>query len=148
MMRTKSLLFSTLLALLVARAAVASPISSGVALLANAAEGEPKAGLLELNLASIIWVLVIFLVLLGILYKTAWKNVLAGLKAREERIRKDIADAELAREKAEASLKEYQAQLATAEEKGREMLSAASAGGGRIATTIKMQAQQEAEAAK
>src|SRR5512132_128505 len=36
-----------------------------------------------------LWVLIIFLVLLAVLYPTAWKNVLAGLKAREERIRKD-----------------------------------------------------------
>src|SRR5204863_166279 len=31
---------------------------------------------------SALWVLIIFLVLLAVLYPTAWKNVLAGLKAR------------------------------------------------------------------
>ncbi len=100
------------------------------------------------TIATSVWVIVIFVIMLIILYPTAWKNVLAGLKAREDRIRNDIADAEKAREKAEASLKEYQAQLATAEAKVREMLSAAAAEGERIATAIKMQAQQEAEAAK
>src|SRR5258708_39537096 len=124
------------------------PFFAILPVLAGAAEEETKAGLLDLNLSSIIWVLVIFLVLLAILYKTAWKNVLAGLKAREERIRKDIADAELAREKAEAALREYQLQLATAEQRVREMLSAASTEGERIATSIQMQAQQDAEAAK
>src|SRR4051812_40687476 len=34
-----------------------------------------------------LWVLIIFIVLLAILYPTAWKNILAGLKKREERIR-------------------------------------------------------------
>src|SRR2546423_317574 len=85
-----------------------------------------------------LWVLIIFLVLLAILYPTAWKNVLAGLKAREQRIRKDIADAEAARTKAEATLKEYHAQLATAEARVREMISSATTEGERIATQIRM----------
>ncbi len=97
---------------------------------------------------SALWVVLIFLLLLGVLYKTAWKNVLAGLKAREERIRKDISDAEAARARAEGTLREYNAQLATAEAKVREMISAAVAEGERISTQIKMQAQQEAEANK
>jgi len=79
-----------------------------------------------------------FLVLLAVLYPTAWKNVLAGLKAREERIRKDIAEAEAARAKAEATLREYGAQLAAAEGKVRQMLSAATKDGERIATEIRM----------
>src|SRR5437016_1362626 len=48
-----------------------------------------------------LWVLIIFIVLLMILYPTAWRNILAGLKKREQRIRQDIADAEAARKKAE-----------------------------------------------
>jgi len=95
-----------------------------------------------------LWVLIIFLVLLGILYPTAWKNVLAGLKAREERIRKDIADAEAARARAEATLKEYNAQLATAETRVRDMLTKATADGEAIAAGIRTRAQQEAEDTK
>src|SRR5439155_24222290 len=64
---------------------------------------------------SALWVLIIFVVMLAILYPTAWKNVLAGLKKREERIRKDIADAEEARAKAEATLRQYNEQLAAPE---------------------------------
>src|SRR5687767_7794024 len=64
---------------------------------------------------SALWVVIIFLVLLAVLYPTAWKNVLKGLKAREERIRKDIADAEAARARAEETLRTYNAQLAAAE---------------------------------
>ncbi|HEV8606751.1 MAG TPA: F0F1 ATP synthase subunit B [Tepidisphaeraceae bacterium] len=95
-----------------------------------------------------LWVIIIFVVLLAILYPTAWKNVLKGLKAREERIRKDIADAEEARAKAEATLREYSAQLAAAEGRVREMLNNATKDGERIATKIKMDAQGEAEEAK
>ncbi len=99
-------------------------------------------------LYSAVWVLVIFIIMLAILYPTAWRNVLEGLKKREQRIRGDIADAEAARAKAEATLKEYTAQLATAEAKTREMISAAAGQGEKLATQIRMQAQQEAEQIK
>ena len=78
-----------------------------------AAEG-PQPGLLSVDLEQSILVLVIFIVLVFILYKTAWKNVLTGLKGREARIRNDIATAEDARKKAEAALVEYNTQLSTA----------------------------------
>jgi len=95
-----------------------------------------------------LWVFIIFVVLLAILYPTAWKSVLAGLKAREERIRKDIADAEAARGKAEMTLREYNSQLAQAEKKVQDMIAKAIADGEKMATSIKMNAQQEAESAK
>lgn len=100
------------------------------------------------TIMSAVWVLVIFIALLAILYPTAWKNVLAGLKAREERIRKDIADAEAARTRAEATLKEYNSQLAAAESRVRDMLAKATAEGEQIAAGIRTRAQQEAEETK
>src|SRR5215218_5283018 len=54
------------------------------------------------SILQALWVIIIFLIMLAILYPTAWKNVLAGLKAREQRIRTDIAEAEAARTRAEA----------------------------------------------
>ena len=95
-----------------------------------------------------LWVIIIFLILLIVLYFTAWKNVLAGLKSREERIRRDIADAEASRTKAETTLRDYNQQLATAEGKIRDMLAKATADGERIATNLRMQAQQESEEIK
>ena len=97
---------------------------------------------------SALWVVIIFLIMLAILYPTAWKNVLAGLKAREERIRRDIADAEAARARAEATLKEYNAQLATAEGRVRDMLAKATADGEAIAANIRTRAQKESEETK
>jgi F-type H+-transporting ATPase subunit b len=104
--------------------------------------------LIEPNLGQSLWVLFIFLLVAIILYKTAWKNVLIGLKAREERIRKDIADAEAARIKADESLKQYNLRLAEAEEKVRNILDKATVDAERIATGIRMKAQQEGEEAK
>ena len=113
-----------------------------------AESAEHERPLLDFQPAEAIWIVIIFSVLLIVLYKFAWKNVLGGLNAREARIRKDIADAEAARAKSEASLKEYNTQLATAEQKVRDMIQTAAAEGERISTQIKMQAQQETEAAK
>jgi F-type H+-transporting ATPase subunit b len=104
-----------------------------------------KPGLLDANFFSALWVVIIFLVLLIILYPTAWKNVLAGLKAREQRIRQDIADAEAARAKSEATLREYQSQLATAEQKVRDMIAAATAQGEQVANNIRARAEQESQ---
>jgi F-type H+-transporting ATPase subunit b len=95
-----------------------------------------------------VWVVIIFAILLAILYPTAWKNVLAGLKKREDRIRGDIADAEAARAKAEASLKEYNTRLATAEAQVRDLLTKAGAEAEKIAGGIRMRGQQEAEEIK
>lgn len=92
--------------------------------------------------------LVVFALLLAVLGKFAWGPIATGLKAREDRIRKDIADAEAARARAEATLKEYQAQLATAEAKVRQMLNEATAQGERLATDIRMKGQKEAEDTK
>ena len=97
------------------------------------------------TLITALWVIVIFGIMLAILYPTAWKNVLAGLKAREERIRKDIADAEASRVRAEATLKEYNTQLAAAETRVRDMLAKATADGESIAAGIRTRAQEEAE---
>jgi F-type H+-transporting ATPase subunit b len=95
-----------------------------------------------------IWVIIIFVILLAILYPTAWKSVLAGLKKREERIRTDIAEAESARLKAEQSLKEYSARLATAETQVRELITKAAADAEKVAAGIRMRGQQEAEEIK
>jgi F-type H+-transporting ATPase subunit b len=116
---------------------------------AQAKEAEP--GLLDLstsNMVAAIWVLSIFIILAIVLYRTAWKNVLAGLKAREARIRNDIAQAEATRAKAEATLKEYTAQLATAEQKVRDLLSKAATDAEQLATSLRTRAQQDAEEIK
>jgi len=100
------------------------------------------------TITSAIWVIAIFCIVLAILYPTAWKNIMAGLKAREQRIRGDIAQAEATRLKAEATLKEYSNQLAAAEQRVRDMISAATADGERMAAQIRARGEQEANDAK
>jgi F-type H+-transporting ATPase subunit b len=113
-----------------------------------AAPEAAQPGLLSLDVQQALWVLVIFVVLVLVLYRTAWKNVLAGLKAREDRIRKNIADAEAAHKKAEESLKEYTKRLADADAQVRDILAKAAADAERLGQSIRMQAQTESEEIK
>lgn len=112
------------------------------------AAGESGRPLLDTSsnaVESTLWVLVIFIVMAVILYRTAWKNVLTGLKGREERIRNDIAAAEAARLKAEASLKEYNASLANAESKARDIIAKATSDAAAVAERIKVDADKAAQ---
>jgi F-type H+-transporting ATPase subunit b len=106
------------------------------------------AGLLDFDWVSAVWILFIFTGVVIVLYRTAWKNVLAGLKAREDRIRRDISDAESARVKAEDTLKQYDGKLAEAEKKVREIIDQAVRDAEKIGTSLRMKAQEEAEESK
>ena len=65
------------------------------------------------------WTLFSFAVLVAVLWKFAWKPMLAGLQAREDFIAKQIADAEEVRKKAEQVLSEYNDKLADADREGK-----------------------------
>ena len=112
-----------------------------------AAKAEEQPGLLDIDPQSVIWVLVIFIIVVIVLYQTAWKNVLGGLKSREERIRKDIADAETARADAERILRDYNGKLAEAAQKVQEMLSKATNDAAAVAAHIQADAEARARSA-
>lgn len=103
----------------------------------------PQAGLV-----TAITTLIVFALLLAVLGKYAWGPIASGLKQREDKIRKDIADAEAARARAEQTLRDYSAKLASAENEVREMINKATADAERAATGIRTRAQQEAEETK
>ncbi|MBV8781316.1 MAG: F0F1 ATP synthase subunit B [Phycisphaerae bacterium] len=128
-----------------------------VPVLAHAAEGEEAKPPLIPPLTGpesaqtymqAVWVIIIFVIMLAVLYPTAWKNVLAGLKKREDRIRGDIAEAEAARAKAEAALRDYTKQLSDAEMRVRDIMAKASADAEKLGQSIRMQAQNESEEIK
>lgn len=66
-----------------------------------------------------IWTIVAFVILVAVLWKLAWKPVLASLQGREEFISKQISDAENIRKKAEEVLAEYHGKLADADREGK-----------------------------
>ncbi|HEX8323054.1 MAG TPA: F0F1 ATP synthase subunit B [Tepidisphaeraceae bacterium] len=132
------------------RLAAAAAVLS-MPLLTLAAEGGTSAGLpptISQGLMTAIVNLIVIVVLIVVLTKIAFGPISKGLAEREAKIRRDIEEAERARAAAEASQKEYAAQLSRAGDEVRTILDKANADAQAVATRIKMQAQQEAEEAK
>ena len=95
-----------------------------------------------------IWALVWFAVLLVVLWKFAWKPMLAGLTNRTEHIEKQISDAEKTRSEAKKVLEEYSAKLADAERQGRDIISARTKEAEKQAKEVHQQTQRELEQKK
>jgi len=95
-----------------------------------------------------VWTLVWFGVLLLVLWRFAWKPLLAGLTGRQEYIEKQISDAEKTRSEAKKVLEEYGAQLADAERQGREIISARVKDAQKQAKEVAQENQKELEQMK
>lgn len=106
------------------------------------ADGHAKPGLMDVDPASIIVAIAVFVVLLIVLSKAAWGPILKGLKAREDTIRKAVDDAQAASEKAQAVMKEYEGKLAHAAEEAKAILDEAK----RDAQALKAQLEADAKA--
>lgn len=103
------------------------------ALVLVAAGGGEKPNPLELPVDTAIWSLLVFLGLLAVLAKYAWRPILEGLDKREKMIADDIDGAKRNIEKAQAQLREYESKLA---------------GAGAEAAAIIAEAKKDAMAAK
>ena len=88
---------------------------------ATAAESSAK-NPLDPNLVNSVVTVVVFLCLLGVLYRFAWGPIQKSLKEREELQFKALEDARLAREEAAAMRKEIQSLMAKAHEDIRAMM--------------------------
>jgi F-type H+-transporting ATPase subunit b len=87
-----------------------------------------------------LWSLIIFLGLLAILTKFAWKPIIEGLDERELGIARNIDEAEAANQKAQDNLAQYEAKLASVNDEAAAILAEARSD----ATAIKEKAQAEA----
>jgi F-type H+-transporting ATPase subunit b len=68
------------------------------------------------------WTFIVFLVLLAVLAKFAWKPIIAALEAREHHIAENIEAAKRAQDEAREMLAGYEKKLAGAADQVREML--------------------------
>lgn len=115
---------------------------------AFAAEEGEKATLdifAQLNLPAILTSLTVFVILLVVLSKTAWKPILAGLQQREDTIRKALDDAEEAHEKAKALIAEYEAKIDHAREEAQAIFDEARRDAADIREQIESDARQRAD---
>jgi F-type H+-transporting ATPase subunit b len=89
------------------------------ALLLASAGGE---GPLEWKTDLALWTAVVFLCLLALLWKFAWKPIAEGLDKRERGVADQIAQAEAANQKAKDVLADYERKLAAAQNEVRALL--------------------------
>jgi F-type H+-transporting ATPase subunit b len=83
----------------------------------------PKDTLLSVNPGLIIWTMVIFVLLLLILKKWAWKPLLSSLDNRERMIKESVDRAEHLRTEAERLMNENKKLLEKAEDESRRIIS-------------------------
>lgn len=108
--------------------------------LASSGGGEasnPFAG----DIGNALWTVVIFVLVLVVLGKFAWGPILDALQKREQFIHDSLAEAKIAREAAEASMKEHEAKLAQAKAEATAIVDE----GRRDAEAVRSRIEQEAK---
>jgi len=85
-------------------------------------EGAKAGNPLEVNPGVIVWTTVIFLLLLFVLKKSAWKPILNSLSQREKLIRDSLEKAEKARKETEKMIAENKMSMAKAEGEAQKII--------------------------
>ena len=110
----------------------------------QAAAEAPK-GPFAINPGVSIWTLVVFLLLLVILAKTAWPAILKAVEEREKKIQEQLDQAEKANQDAQRVLADYQQKLAAARSEAQELLAAGRQAAEKVREEIAARARAEHE---
>jgi F-type H+-transporting ATPase subunit b len=78
--------------------------------------------MLEINPGLVLWTIISFIILVGILGKYAWKPIISALAEREDKIRSALEQADRARSEAADLLKKNAEAVARAEQEYQKML--------------------------
>jgi F-type H+-transporting ATPase subunit b len=113
-----------------------------------AAEPEAKINPLEIKPALAVWTLVVFLLLLYVLGRFAWKPLLAALHSREQHLEHVLLETERARNESEANLAEHRKLMLRAGDEVRGIMEKARKEAEAAAEQLIKQAQGEAELSK
>jgi F-type H+-transporting ATPase subunit b len=105
-------------------------------------------GIFSGSFGDAIWTVIAFGLLVLVLSRLAWKPLLEGLRAREERIRLEITTAENARRQAEKTLAEYNGRIEQLEQQGRQITEEAAREAHKQGREIAENARQESLAIK
>lgn len=113
---------------------------------AHGAEAQDgAAALMSVNQGLALWTWVTFIIVCVVLYKVAWKPILAGLDQREEDIRKSLEDAEKIRLEMESLAETQRTRLAETEEQAKAMIIEARKGATEAGRVIEQKAREEAQ---
>jgi F-type H+-transporting ATPase subunit b len=99
----------------------------------------------DVNLGLTVWTTVVFLVLLGILYKFAWSKILGAVELREKSIQGNIDQAATQRAEAAKLLEEHRKQMAEARREAQEIVQKAREAGERVRSEIETKAREEGD---
>ncbi len=126
-------------------AAIAAPVLASESASADAGDMNPLApSAWKLDLT--IWTAVVFLCLLAILGKFAWKPMAEGLDKRERNVADQIAQAEAANQKAKDILDDYDRKLAAAQDQVRAILDQGRRDAEQVGRELIDKAKEEAKA--
>jgi F-type H+-transporting ATPase subunit b len=101
--------------------------------------------LLSPDIALVMFTWLTFLTLLAVLYKYAWKPILAGLDAREENIRRSVEEAEKTHAEYE-KIEETRSQIISeADRQSKEIIAQSRKGAQNAAKVIEQKARDEAQ---
>ncbi len=100
----------------------------------------------DLNLGLTVWTTLIFLALLGILWKFAWGPVLAAVEARERGIQDTLDRAADERKEAAKLLEEHRRQMVDARRRTQELISEGREAGEKVRQDIEEKARAEGQA--
>ena len=101
--------------------------------------------LVQVDPGLFIWTIATFLVLLTLLAKFAWRPLLQALAAREETIRRSLADAEKARQELERLNQESESIIRQARTEAESIIVATRADAERLRGELREKARNEAE---
>jgi F-type H+-transporting ATPase subunit b len=123
--------------------------SAATALAAGAAAGESHEEPISLfagDLGNAIWTLLIFILVLVVLGKFAWRPILNGLQSRESFIRESLSAAKHEREESQKLLAQYTAKIEQAKVDASTLVDEGRRDGEETRRRILADAQHEAEA--
>ena len=107
--------------------------------------GEGTTPLFTVNLGTTVWTAIVFLALLGILWKFAWGPILGAVEARESGIQSKLDQAASSNEEAARLLAEHKEQLADARRQANELIAEGKAAGEHLRKEIEEKARAEAQ---
>lgn len=97
------------------------------------------------NVGLMVWTVVTFLLLVGVLGRFGWKPLIRAIDEREERLKNEREAAERARAEAQRIQEELRVELSQIEARARELLSKAEREGAGARDQIVRSAQEEAK---
>ncbi len=100
----------------------------------------------DINGGVIIWTVVIFLVLLVVLWRLGYPELLRMVEERERRIQKQLEDAERANTEAQRLLEEHKKQIAAAHHEAQDILAKAKSVSQKERETLLVKAREEYDA--